>query len=302
MLSIPSVQLSSQKTSPDIPSKFRVFGRWLWSRPSIPQWLETIAGCIGTFDILELQTDSASWKSLESLIEFILSSNCCISAVSWVTAFWHPRNSSGESPVISQFSVFFNSSISCKACRRASWFILSLHRNSARSCSRSCRANSNFCFLLDISEHWEWNWSLRSCIDDSPVQLSSPAEAARILPLRVYGSSPLQEEFSYDILLQRALIKLLVLLEVIDLPELKKKLVRFWAFITLRFAARISLLWKQCDRSPGAPVWEPPHWVTNIWSKRWWVLSRILSSRVINFWLVCTCFSLLTEQWWSQHT
>ena len=38
-----------------------------------PQGREPIPGCMGTYDSLELQTDSTSWKSLESLKEFTLS-------------------------------------------------------------------------------------------------------------------------------------------------------------------------------------------------------------------------------------
>ena len=74
------------------------------------------------------------------------------------------------------------------------------------------------------------------------VQLCSPAEAARILSLTAHGSSALQEEFSYEILLQRAQIKL-GLLELLDLHEFssfcaselsaKKK-----SFVTLDFTAR----------------------------------------------------------------
>ena len=57
---------------------------------------------------------------------------------------------------------------------------------------------------------------------NSVVQLSCLAEAGRILPLRVYGSSALQEEFSCEILLQRAQVKLLVLLKVLDLHEFSR--------------------------------------------------------------------------------
>ena len=50
------------------------------------------------------------------------------------------------------------------------------------------------------------------------VHLCSPPEAARILSLTAHGSSALPEEFSHEILLQRAQIKL-GLLELLDLPE-----------------------------------------------------------------------------------
>ena len=53
------------------------------------------------------------------------------------------------------------------------------------------------------------------------VQLSSPAEAARIVSLGVHGSSALQEKFSFEILLQRAQMKL-GLLELLDLLEFSK--------------------------------------------------------------------------------
>ena len=69
------------------------------------------------------------------------------------------------------------------------------------------------------------------------VQLYSPAEAARIVSLGVHGSSALQEKFSYEILLQRAQMKL-GLLELLDLLEFSK------VFALLNFLSKNpSLLW-----------------------------------------------------------
>ena len=76
---------------------------------------------------------------------------------------------------------------------------------------------------------------------NSLVQLSSVAEAARILPLRVYRSSVPQGEFSYEILLQKPLIKLLVLLDVLDLPDFSRIFAPLF-FVSFTCTARISLL------------------------------------------------------------
>ena len=57
---------------------------------------------------------------------------------------------------------------------------------------------------------------------NSLVQLSSLAEAGLILPLRLFGSCAPQEEFSFEILLQKPQTKLLVLLDVLDLPDFSR--------------------------------------------------------------------------------
>ena len=60
VLTIQFLQLDSQKTSPDVPSKSRASSRWQYSRLGTIQGLGTNTSLLGTCDNLELLTDSAS--------------------------------------------------------------------------------------------------------------------------------------------------------------------------------------------------------------------------------------------------
>ena len=97
-------------TFPDVPSKFHVSSRRLWSRLSIPQGLVMTAGWLGTCDNFPLQIDSTSCNSLESFIQFTLSCNSCIKSSLTFSQFMPGEfvNSHFLSPL--QFFYFTNTS------------------------------------------------------------------------------------------------------------------------------------------------------------------------------------------------
>ena len=265
-------------------NKFHFSSRRLWSRLSIQQRLGTIAGWMGTWDkfstanrlyILKLSRIIGLFLSFPQFLYLwskLLKSN--------VTFSQFMPGEFVNSHFLSSLQFFHLMDISDASISKVLFLVEPILREVGPAlieiffcpiiyAVQFQTIRNELVFEIHECKCWEYH-------------LYILASRFRILLLRVDDLFVLQELFSQLLEDQGTWRKFHLFLGLIDV-------LRTCLLCRKMFLTRLSFVWEHCGKSPctfSEVIW------TGLWD---------FSERVINSWSVCTCFSLLQVQRWSQH-